>query len=284
MFADDNQLLSVFPVGNKEQGSAAVSNVEDCIHAVGRWLVLNNLCFNGSKTEFLPITSSRRTPSIEFITVDGTVVPKSISVRNLGAWFDCHMDMSVQVKKVCQGAFANLHRIGRIRKYLDIPTTKRLVNSLVMSKLDYNNALLQDLPKTSIAPLQRVQNAAARLITRTRRRDHITPILKDLHWLPVSERVGYKVLTLTYRSLHGLAPVYLQTLLHPHSAGRTTRLSQNQDQLALRRTRTLYGDRSFSVSAARLWNTLPQNITNSASVLKFKKELKTFLFRKYYGS
>jgi len=91
---------------------------------------------------------------------------------------------------------------------------------------------IQGLPKKSIAPLQRVQNAAARLITRTRK--HITPILKDLHWLPVAEQIKYKVLMLTYRTVNNLAPVYLQYLIHPHSGRRTTHLSQNSNQIQLK--------------------------------------------------
>jgi hypothetical protein len=124
---------------------------------------------------------------------------------------------------------ANLHKIGLIRKYLHQSTTKRLVSALVTSRLDYSNSLLAELPAKATAPMQKVQNASARLITRTRKREHITPILHSLHWLPIAQRVKYKVLTLTHKTVI----VVLQHLLQ-HS-GNPLELANTIDFVPYRR-------------------------------------------------
>ena len=230
----------------------------------------------------MAITSAKRMPSITHITVDGEQIQSASAVRDLGAWLDEHMTMSVHVKKVCQSAFANLHNIGRIRKYLDVNSTKRLVQALVMSRLDYNNALLYALPKKTVAPLQRVQNAAARVVSRTRKRDHITPVLRSLHWLPIRQRIDFKILATTHKIVQGSAPAYLSGLVRNLSSQRQTRATSGR-KLHISRTRTSYGDRCFAVGAARLWNQLPPDFHSLDSIVSFKSELKTWLFRKALG-
>lgn len=124
--------------------------------------------------------------------------------------------MAEQVKQVCRTAYWHLHSISTIRSCLSREATERLVLSLVISRLDYGNALLLGLPDVLVSKLQRVQNAAARLVVKCGWREHITPILQHLHWLPVRQRIAYKVNVLTYRSLHGLAPPYLSDLIKPY--------------------------------------------------------------------
>jgi hypothetical protein len=134
MFADDNQLLGIFPCGNLVQGKSAVAKIEVCIQSIGRWLLKNNLCFNGPKTEFMAISSGKKESSVSHIEVDGELIPSVDAVRDLGAWFDKHMNMSIHVKKVCQSAFANLQSIGHIRRYLDVDSTKKLVHAVHVYK------------------------------------------------------------------------------------------------------------------------------------------------------
>ena len=191
--------------------------------------------------------------------------------------------MEAQVASVCQSARFHLRNIGRIRRYLSEGATTRLIHAFVTSRLDCNNSLLCGLPKVQLKRLQRIQNSAARIIARTPKRQHISPVLERLHWLPVSERVDYKVLTLTYKSLKGLAPGYLSELLQERRPNRTTRLS-SQFLLTEPRSRTVtYGDRAFSRAAPRLWNNLPQSLREATSLHSFKTMLKTFLFRRAYG-
>ena len=110
--------------------------------------------------------------------------------------------------------FTHLIRlIWRIRKFLSMETAKTLVRAFVTSKLDNCNALLYSLPKYKIQRLQYVLNSLARLVTLSRKLDHISPVLMEFHWLPVEQRVEFKVLLFTYEVVKGMAPVYLQDLL-----------------------------------------------------------------------
>ena len=168
-YADDNQLLNFMRCGNAVESREAVSQTETCTSDVKAWLVDNKLALNAPKTDMINIVSSRRTGSVQGITVDGVWVPKSSCVKDLGVWFDEGMNMQTHIKNVCKAANSTLYKIGRIRKYLDQPCTERLVHALVTSKLDYNNALLFGLPKKTILPLQRIQNRAARLVSKTRK-------------------------------------------------------------------------------------------------------------------
>ena len=118
----------------------------------------------------------------------------------------------MHVQKTCKAAYACLYSIGRISKYLDQSSREQLVHAFVTSRLDCNNAILAGLPRKAIAPLQRVQNSAARLICRVKKFDHITPTLKQLNWLPVSERIDFKILLQVFKCVQGTAPSHLREL------------------------------------------------------------------------
>ena len=172
-----------------------------------------------------------------------------------------------------------MRSICRIRKYLSPENVKRLVNALCISHLDYCNGLLYGLPDKDISKLQRVQNSAARLIMGTRRNEHITPVLKALHWLPVEFRLIFKILLLTYKILHDLSPSYLSSLLQIRYPVRTLR-SSSRSLLSVPSVMTkTYGQRAFSYSAPYLWNSLPESVKRSPSLPSFKIALKTHLFK-----
>ena len=124
--------------------------------------------------------------------------------------------MLPHVNNVCKSTFYPLCTIARERKYLSTQITEILIHAFVTSKLDHCNSLLYNVPKNVIKKLQSVQNAAARLITRSRKCDHITPILLDIHWLLVSERINFKILLLTFKALHQQSPTYSQDLMTHH--------------------------------------------------------------------
>ena len=158
------------------------------------------------------------------------------------------------------------------------------MNSLVTSRLDYCNALLSGVPKTILNKLQNVQNTSARVVTRTSRYCHITPILKELHWLPVQYRVQYKILIHTYKALHDQSPVYIKELLHVYKPRRELRPQNSPLTLKVPKSRTVsYGDRSFAIIAPKLWNALPPGVRECTTLFAFKKSLKTHLFLQMYG-
>ena len=113
--------------------------------------------------------------------------------------------MSTMFKK---SAFYHLRTISRTRKYLSTQTTEILIHAFVTSKLDECKSLIYNVPKNVIKKLQSVHNAAVRLITRSRKCDNITPILFDLYWLPVSERIKFKILLLTFKAASAISNLH----------------------------------------------------------------------------
>ena len=149
------------------------------------------------------------------------------------------------------------------------------MHALVISRIDCCNSLLNGLSVAVVEKLQRVQNACAHVILIRSKRDHVTHMLLELHWLPVKYRITFKTLLLIFKHLHGLAPTYLSTLLSPYCPTRSLLLNQPISQ-------TKIGERSFSCAAPRAWNQLPLAARQCTSVNQFKVALKTHLFTDYY--
>ena len=143
----------------------------------------------------------------------------------IGVVFDREMTLVEHVTTICKTCFLQLSNIAKIRDSLSQKDTEILVHEFISSKLDSCNSLLYGLPQSLIDRLQAVQNCAARLVTRSRKHDHITPILKQLHWLPVYSRIKYKILLLTFKALHGLAPSYITEILQPYKPSRSLQSS-----------------------------------------------------------
>ena len=165
---------------------------------------------------------------------------------------------------------------------LPTKTSDTLVHAFITFKLDHCNSLLYNVPKYVIKKLQSVQNAAARLITGSRKYDHITPILFDLHWLPVSERIKFKILLLTHKALHQQSPIYIQDLIRRYSTSRTLRSSYAFRLCHVNYNLKSYGSRAFAVSAPELWNKVPVEIHSCDNLNLFKHKLKTHFFSNYF--
>ena len=153
------------------------------------------------------------------------------------------------------------------------------------SRLDYCNVVFAGLPACDIRRLQSVLNSSVRLVTGARKYDHVTSLLRDHHWLPIAERIEYKLCTLVFRCLQGNAPRYLVDHVVPTpSVGRRSGL-RSADTLTLDvpRTRLSFGDRAFCVAGPRAWNSLPIQVRSAQSLYTFRKLLKTFLFQRAYS-
>ena len=176
--------------------------------------------------------------------------------------------------------FFHLHNIRRICKYLDQESLLTLTHAFITSRLDYCNSLLYGAPVTQIEKLQRIQNAAARLITRSPKFCHMGPILRQLHWLPIRSRIHHKILTLTFKSIHGLAPSYLSELITTSRPSRYSLRSSQSTMLIHPPAKMLstLGDRTFSTAAPQLWNRLPPALRNQLTLLQpFQKSTKIIL-------
>ena len=251
-----------------------------CIDDVLRWNTQNGLKCNPTKTEVIYFYS-RYMPSdsISHLRVGTAIIEPVNEVRDLGITLDSTLTLRTHINNICRSGSLSLHELSKIRKFLSQKDTERVVHAFISSKLDYCNGLFYGLPSSEIQKLQRLQNAAARLITRTKKFDHITPVLINLHWLPIEHRVIFKLLLFTYKALHGLAPDYLANLLTFYKPVRTLRSSRSINLFVPRSRTSTYGDRSFACVSPRLWNKLPDFIRHSETLDSFKTRLKTHLFK-----
>jgi len=169
--------------------------------------------------------------------------------------------MKKHINKVASSCFYHLRRLRQLGFYVDQEVMTRLVMSLVISRLDYCNAVLVGLPASTVAPLQRAQNAAARLVLGLDRRSHIKPARKRLHWLPVHFRIIYKIATLMHSVLHRRCPQYLLDIISFNDGtGRRCLRSTTTRAAVVQRTRTQLGHRAFSVCGPTIWNSLPKTL------------------------
>jgi hypothetical protein len=287
-YADDTQLYLRFLQKDTGQFFQAISKLESCIEDIRTWMTINKLKLNEDKTEFMIITSrfykARYQQLNATLNVGGVAIKPVSSVRNLGTAFDCVMSMEGHVKNIKRSMFYHLKEISRVRRYLDRDTCHMAVQALVISRLDYANIMLVGLPQNLIHGLQIAQNAAARLITGTRREEHITPVLASLHWLPVYQRIKHKCLSLVYKGLHRQdAPKYLKDLLCLHASNRALRSGSQISRLSVQRTKNQYGDRAFSTTAPKLWNALSYVVHQQKTFDGFKRAVKSILFKEHFG-
>jgi hypothetical protein len=251
----------------------------------------NFLSLNPSKTEFLVIGLPKQLEKLNHPTIhlpNDVILSPVDSARNLGVIFDSNLTFSNHISAVSKSCLYHIRDLRRIRNTIDHTTACTIATSLVHSKLDYCNSLLLNLPSAQTNRLQLVLNSAARAVTKTPKFHHITPILKSLHWLNINERIQYKVLSLTYKTLNSSRPAYLHTLVTVNHS-RSTRSSSlvtlnrpsNPSHLQLTK-------RSFYHEAPAMWNRLPPEFRQLAplsstsplaiSPTLFHKKLKTHLF------
>ena len=220
-------------------------------------------------------------PSIAF---QGHIINPNTHVRLLGVELDETLSMNRHVSNVNRSCFYQLRQLKQVRRYLSVDNSKLLVSSLVISRIDYCNAILANSTMTLISQLQRVMNSAARMILCLHRSVHdLRPHVRDsLHWLRIPERINYKLCLLAYRSIHGLAPPYITELcITPHSTGGFyyLRSADNNDLFIPRYKLTTMGLRSFNVASPQAWNRLTQDLRNEdLSYEKFCSDLKTHFF------
>lgn len=281
-YADDSQFyISFKPI--KENISPVIHQIESCISEVRLWMLQNSLKLNDDKTELMVFVSPSRANLVKDLQIhigDVVINPSSV-VRDLGVNLDSGLTMTAHVNSVCKAAYQQLRVISHLRPYISTATARTLVQNLVTVRIDYCNSLLYGLPLNLLNRLQLVQNCAARLVFRLRKRSHVTPCMISLHWLPVTVRMQQKLNVLTFRCLQGDGPVYLSSLLEKQVPVRALR-SQEVCNLKVPSCRTKIGERSFSCAAPVLWNSLPTHLKNEQNVTSFKRHLKTHLFQLAY--
>jgi hypothetical protein len=289
-YADDTQLIdSAVPTYT----NTLTQNMENCIASVKEWMDSNKLKLNGDKTELMVSGTKHFLSTLEqplSLSIDNTLIQPSPHVKNLGVFLDPTLSLKEHISFKCKTANYHIRNIAFIRNCLTFSAAVQLVSTLVLSHLDYCNALLSDLPAEDIGRLQVVQNNAARVIFRKSKRSHVTQLLIRLHWLPVRYRIRYKIATLAYRMFDNTLPQCLARLLKikgreaptsdkKTSSVRVTRSSKERLLVPPKIPRTsTYGERAFNAQAPLVWNALPNVVRDSPTIATFKSRLKTHLF------
>jgi hypothetical protein len=278
-YADDSQ---VYGSCRPDQTSTLADTLAQCTSAINNWMRSNRLQLNADKTDIMWCTSARRTPHLptDPVCIAGVDVQPVTTVRNLGVLIDNDLSATSHIRMVTARCFAALRQLRQLRRYVSDDCFRSLVVALIHSRLDYGNVVLVGLPAFRQRLLQSVLNAAARLTFRLRRYDHVTDVLAILHWLRFPERIDYKLALMTYRSLNGFAPSYMQVFCRVADKPNPRRLrSSASGSLVVPAHRlSTVGRRSFPVAAAIMWNMLPADIQFSPSLSIFRSRLKTFLF------
>jgi hypothetical protein len=280
-FADDTELYNST---KPENINSLLSSISNCFSDIKNWMTENKLKLNGDKTEALLIGTKQKLsaiPDASLLLSDATV-PLSTQVKSLGVILDSTLSMQPHIASLTKACFFQLRRIASIRRYLTQDACIKLVICLILSRLDYCNSLLANVPASSLQRLQRIQNSAARLILCKKKRDHITPLFHFLHWLPIKDRITYKLCTLCHKCVNKAAPAYLCSCVQLYTPSRPLRSAA--DTLTLNTPLTKLktaGQRAFTFSGPSAWNALPLAL-RVAPLDDFKGHLKTYLFRQRY--
>jgi len=205
LYADDIQLFLSFCPPDFDSN---VTHLQNALQHISSWMTANLLTLNSSKTEFLLIGLQQQLTKIHNCSLNTTD-----SARNLGFFFDSCLTFSDQISSLSNTCYYHIHELRCICPYLDFKTATTIATSIVHSKLDYYNSLYYNLPKSQTNRLQVIQNSLARAVVKALKFYHITPILKSLHWLKIDERIEYKLLSLTYKTLATAQPTYLHSLI-----------------------------------------------------------------------
>jgi hypothetical protein len=278
-YADDTQLY----ISVRKRGPAANKDVgllERCTYAVHSWLAHNGLALNPSKSDVIWLTGGHVRQPQDFtaaVDIAGAMIKPSSTIKSLGVTLDSRISFDEHVAAVCKACYFHIRALRHIRASLPDDVAKTIACSIVGSRLDYCNSLFVGMPDRNFHKLQMVQNTLARVVTGHRKFDHVSPILKELHWLPVRKRVTFKIATLVFKARHTGEPQYLASLIPAYRPGRDLR-SSTQGLINRRFVRTTTASRAFSCAGAAVWNNLPSAVCDCKNIDTFKKRLKTHLF------
>lgn len=281
-FADDTQFyMTLSNMMNIEE------NVSVIMDDVSKWMASKHLKLNEDKTKCMIVSKTNevlRQNGNLILNLNGIPIETQRVVKNLGVLLDHNLSFKDQIHHVVRLAGYHLKNIAFIKKYLDKRTLKMLVHNYVISRLDYCNSLYYGLPNYILKKLQNIMNRAARLIDGLPPRDRITPVLINLHWLPIKARIVFKICVLTHQALKLGKPGYIQATLRSFSVNTNLTLRHATDEHRLNEPRynTQLAFRAYEKCAPRLYNKLPIEIKNCKTLASFKKKLKTYLFSESY--
>ncbi len=276
-YADDTQLYFSF----QPDDPTVTDRIAACLSDISSWMMDHHLQLNLAKTELLVFSAN---PSLHHnfsIQLGSSTITPSRTARNLGVVIDDQLSFTDHIATTARSCRFALYNIRKIRPFLSEQAAQLLVQALVLSRLDYCNALLAGLPACTIKPLQLIQNAAARVVFNEPKKAHVTPLFIRLHWLPIAARIKFKVLMFAYKTTTGTAPIYLNSLVQTYAPSRSLRSASERRLVVPSQRGTKSLSRTFTWTVPSWWNDLPISIRTAESLAIFKKHLKTHLFRQH---
>ena len=223
------------------------------------------------------------------VNILGNNICPSDSDKNLGVVFDSKFSFSKHVSAVCSSCYYHISDFSRVRCHLSKPIATVLANALVSSRLDYCNSIFYSLHNYDLKRLQSIQNALCCIVCKVPHFSHITPFLRELHWLPIKSRICFKTNLLTFKAIHTNKPPYLKNHLNQFRSNYNTRRSNPDSKVlaTINYDRNIYHSythlkHSFGYAAPRLWNELPFNVRSSPTLAVFRNRLKTHVFHLAY--
>ena len=272
-FADDSNGRKQFAL--TFQFNVLKNDIVNCLKHVIEWSNAHYMKINPQKTEILLLCPSSLNSKviIKGVMFEGQCIRFSTNVKNVGVVLDKNLNLDKHVNLLVSHCYKILKDIGRVKKCMERSQLERVVHAVISNRFDYCNSILMNISKENIYKLQKLQNAAAKLILGKRKRDSASGALRELHWLNVESRIVFKILLLTYKTLKGQCSKNL-SLRYKGFNGRS------EDFLLLETPvfKTAYGKRIFEYNASRLWNALPVSVRGEEDIEKFKKQIKTILF------
>ena len=279
-YADDHQVFKSFSRMN--QYATLVDEVPLCFNEISSWMDEHFLQLNPGKTEIMVFG----TPSVlGKLSIRGTFLDSETCIRfspvakNLGFRLDESLTFNKQVATLKSNCFIKLRAIAKMKSFLTIKQMTMLVQAVILSMLDYCNALYYGCNNSIIRQLQTIQNRACRIIFGLKKRTDVTEKMKSLHWLKINERIVFKILLLVYKGVNGLAPAYINELL---SFNNIVTSNKRRSSLHISLGEPSHR-RAFQTVAPKLWYNLPESIKSCTSTELFKKRLKTHLFKCSYN-
>ena len=232
----------------------AVNHLSEDLQRIAAWCSTHSFLINPDKTKLLLLGTPQmlaRVPKGFGVTILSKEILPSCSAKDLGVIVDSHLSFDEHVIEVVSKCIGSLCQINRVKHLFDRSTLITIINSLVFSKLFYCSSMWASTTKKNIRKLQKIQNFAARIVTGVRKYDHITPMLKELHWLPVAKQLEVRDTLMAFKCIKRLAPSSLCNKFTTRSQAHT-RNTRNKDKLNIPFFRSATGQRSFSESLANI--------------------------------
>ena len=269
-YADDTQLY-ISAVSGRLQ--LTLDNLDRCSSAVQTWFTHNGLCLNPLKSEVLFLGTRQQLKgeagNLTAVNITGCQIKLAENIKSLGVILDNELSLDDHIQKICQSAQFHIRALRHIRQSLTSETACSVACSIVGSRLDYCNSILHGISGKNLDKLQRIQNTLARVVAGKRKFDHITPVLKKLHWLPIRQRIIYKIASIVFKVKQTHEPAYLAC--HLVDSVPTRLLRHNPQNILVKpRARTILASRAFSIAAPSIWNDLPQDIRVLNNLGSFK--------------